>query len=56
VHDVSLLPGTQLIQDVLDWEQAAEGWMVQYGVCHQLDQLKQLYLALPDLLTEVGGG
>lgn len=28
--------------------------MVQYGVCRPLDQLKQLYLALPDLLTEVG--
>ena len=45
--------GRCLITDVIDQEQAAEGLMVQYGVCEQLDALKDAYHSLPDYLTEV---
>jgi hypothetical protein len=50
-----VLAGRCLITDVIDQEQAAEGLMVQYGVCDQLDALKDTYHSLPDFLTEVTG-
>lgn len=45
--------GQSMITDVIDFDQSADNMMVHYGVCTQLDQIKETYYSLPDKLTEV---
>ena len=50
-------PGLGLLRDVIDFGQAPcsaddAGPLVHRGVCPQLDELRDTYDALPDLLTQ----
>ena len=42
-----------LISDIVDGDQADEGFLIAHGVCEELDSLKHTYHGLPDLLTHV---
>ena len=42
-----------MVADVLDMGQSDEGMMVAYGVCRELDDMKNTYNSLPDYLTKV---
>ena len=42
-----------MVADVLDMGQLDEGMMVAYGVCRELDDMKNTYNSLPDYLTKV---
>ena len=42
-----------MVADVLDMGQSDEGMLVAYGVCRELDDMKNTYNSLPDYLTKV---
>ncbi|GAX82061.1 hypothetical protein CEUSTIGMA_g9489.t1 [Chlamydomonas eustigma] len=42
----------EIICDIIDFPQE-EGFMIKYGVCEELDKLKDMYHSLPDTLTMV---
>ncbi|KAK9806091.1 hypothetical protein WJX72_001037 [[Myrmecia] bisecta] len=48
-----LLTCRSLVAEIIDFDQAADGMMVAYGVCDPLDELKHTYHGLPDFLTRV---
>lgn len=53
IHVTSSPAASQLISDIIDNQQAEEGFIIAYGICQELDDLKHLYHGLPDLLTRV---
>ena len=52
-NPVTLAAGHTMVADVLDMGQSDEGMLVAYGVCRELDDMKNTYNSLPDYLTKV---
>lgn len=48
-----MIAASSLISDIIDTDQADEGFLISHGICEELDALKHMYHGLPDLLTHI---